>query len=126
MSNVMFSQLLKEKREEHGYKQWEVADMLYVSKSTYSHYESGERLPTIENLIKIAALYNMNPMELLYVFAPDNINSYDSYYNFMKHGKYALSSKELRLVSDFNMLKSDEQNAVINMVRLLKRSNIPH
>lgn len=122
-----FAEVLKGKREEFGYKQCEVAEMLYLSSSTYSHYEAGTRLPTIENLIKISALYNMNPLELLYMFAPEDIKSNsETYFNFIRHGKYALSTKELHLLSDFNMLSNDQQNAIINMTKLLKRSNIPH
>ncbi|MDE6026437.1 MAG: helix-turn-helix domain-containing protein [Lachnospiraceae bacterium] len=123
MQKNSFAEILKEKRAEFGYRQCEVAEKLYISNSTYSHYESGTRMPTIENLIKISALYNMNPMELLYVFAPDEVSRNYAYFNFMKHGKYALSTKELRLVSDFNMLQSDEQNAILHMVQLLKRGN---
>lgn len=117
-----FAEILKGKREEFGYKQCEVAEMLYLSSSTYSHYEAGTRLPTIENLIKISALYNMNPLELLYIFAPEDIKSNsETYFNFIRHGKYALSTKELHLLSDFNMLSNDQQNAIINMTNLFKK-----
>ncbi len=126
MEKKTFAELLQKKREEFGYKQCEVAEMLYISNSTYSHYETGNRLPTIENLIKIAAVYNMNPMELLYTFTPDDIISdRETYFNFIRHGKYALSTKELNLLSDFNMLQTDQQNVVFNMVKLLKKSTLP-
>lgn len=69
-----FAEILKGKREEFGYKQCEVAEMLYLSSSTYSHYEAGTRLPTIENLIKISALYNMNPRSF-FIYLPLKISN---------------------------------------------------
>lgn len=123
MQEKTFAEILKEKRLESGYRQTQVAEELFISKSTYSHYETGERTPTIENLIKIAAFFNMNPMELLGSFISDKRSYSINYLNFMHSGKYALSTKELRLINDYGMLNTEEQAAIENMIRLFKKNN---
>ena len=51
---------LKEIREQHGLKQDNVAEYLKISRPAYSRYETGERNPSIETLIKIADFYKIS------------------------------------------------------------------
>lgn len=48
---------LKKLRAAHGYTQMEVAEMLGVQRPTYSRYESGERQPDYETLIKLSKIF---------------------------------------------------------------------
>lgn len=56
----MFSQRLKELREEHGYSVRELADLCDISKSAISLYEQGKRKPKIEALEAIADIFNVD------------------------------------------------------------------
>lgn len=47
-------------RKFNGYTQWDVAELLDISRSTLSKYEKGLLIPNVENLIKLADLYNVS------------------------------------------------------------------
>lgn len=56
---------LKELRKENNYSQKEIADMIGIAQVTYSHYELGRRSVSIQNLVKIAQIYNVSTDYLL-------------------------------------------------------------
>jgi transcriptional regulator with XRE-family HTH domain len=56
---------IKNLREDHDYKQREVAAVLCVSQNTYSQYENGVIELTAENLIKLADWYHVSVDYLL-------------------------------------------------------------
>lgn len=56
---------LKELRIENNYSQYEIADMIGIAQVTYSHYELGKRSVSIQNLVKIAQIYNVSVDYLL-------------------------------------------------------------
>lgn len=60
MDNFTLSIRLVYLRKFHGYTQWDVADILNISRSTLSKYEKGLLTPNIETLIKLANLYNVS------------------------------------------------------------------
>ena len=60
MNNLSLSLRLIHLRKVNGYTQSEVAELLNVSRSTLSKYEKGLLMPNIENLIKLADLYNVS------------------------------------------------------------------
>lgn len=47
-------------RKQKGYTQYEVSEILNISRSTLSKYEKGTRIPNLEILIKLANLYNVS------------------------------------------------------------------
>ena len=65
MAETLLSQRLKELRKLHNYTQDYVASMLGVVRQTYSHYELGRRSISIQNLVKIAQIYNVSTDYLL-------------------------------------------------------------
>lgn len=50
---------LRDLREDHNYKQKEIADYLNITQATYSEYESGKINAPVEALIKLAAFYHV-------------------------------------------------------------------
>ena len=51
---------ISELREDHDYKQKEIADVINVAQTTYSDYERGiVRIP-VEYLIRLAEFYNVD------------------------------------------------------------------
>lgn len=59
MMKTLYPRIL-ELRKEHKLTQEEVSKYLHVSQRTYSHYEVGDRVPTIEMLWAIADLYQVS------------------------------------------------------------------
>ena len=59
-----FPKVLKGLREEKNLKQKDIAKIISVSERTYSHYENGDREPSIETLIKLAEFYGL-PIDVL-------------------------------------------------------------
>ncbi len=117
MNKPKFSEMLKHQRLASGYNQSEVSSLLYMSRSTYNRYESGERIPPVEFIIRVAALYNIHPIDLMRTLIPDDIwDNNPDYSDFLSRGKYALTSNELKLVDSFKNLSDDEQHFVMNIV----------
>lgn len=56
---------LKELRIENNYSQKEIAELMGIAQVTYSHYELGRRSVSIQNLVKIAQIYNVSVDYLL-------------------------------------------------------------
>ena len=56
---------LKDLREQYHYSQNEVANRLNISPSIVSGYETGERTPSTEILLKISSLYQCSTDYLL-------------------------------------------------------------
>ncbi len=56
---------LSELRTQHGLSQSAVAERLHLSKSIVSGYETGERTPSTDVLLKLSALYRCSADYLL-------------------------------------------------------------
>lgn len=56
----MFGDILQELRKDKGWTQADVAKLLGLSKSAVGAYEASVSEPSIENLIKISDLFNVN------------------------------------------------------------------
>lgn len=60
-----FNENLREERENRGYSQKEMSELIGVAKSTYSLYESGNREPNVMTIKKIADVLNVSADRLL-------------------------------------------------------------
>ena len=60
MDNFSLETRLVKLRKFNGYTQWDVAEILDISRSTLSKYEKGILEPNLENLIKLADLYKVS------------------------------------------------------------------
>lgn len=56
---------LKDLRKQFGYTQKQVADSLGITASSYYGYESGRAVPTLQNFIKLAKLYDVSLDDLI-------------------------------------------------------------
>ena len=57
---------IRRPRGAYGLTQQELSDRVGLKQSTYAMYESGKRLPSDENKIKLAKFYGMTVQELFY------------------------------------------------------------
>ena len=60
-----FAQKIHNLRTSHGYTQGYIADKLKIDRTTYNKYESGECLPRIEKVDKLAQIFHTTPDYLL-------------------------------------------------------------
>ena len=56
---------LKDLRKQYGYTQKHIAEQLGITYQSYQNYELGVTVPTLQNFIKIAKLYNIAYEDLL-------------------------------------------------------------
>lgn len=66
----IFGDRLKQLREEKGYSQQELAEMINVSRSSVGMFEQGTREPNFETLEAIADVFNV---DLDYIFGRTNV-----------------------------------------------------
>lgn len=62
MSEKSLAQYLKELRKSYNYSQEFVASQLFITRQTYSHYETGRITPPVNSLNNLSRLYHI-PME---------------------------------------------------------------
>jgi transcriptional regulator with XRE-family HTH domain len=65
MSTPLLSAKLVELRQQFGYSQQDVADYLGMTREGYSHYERNAREPSLEAIVKISKLYQIDISELI-------------------------------------------------------------
>ena len=51
---------IRDLREDHDKKQWEIAKYLVCDQSLYSKYERGERVLPLDAAVKLARYYNVS------------------------------------------------------------------
>jgi len=66
---------LKTLRENKGLALRQLAAMLELDQSTLSKYENGHRLPTKEQIIKIAKIYKVKEKELLTLYYAEQLST---------------------------------------------------
>lgn len=122
MTNKDFGMVLAEKRIAAGYTQSKAADLLYLARSTYNHYESGIRIPSTEILIQMSILFKVDPMDLLSPLIPaEAMNEFPLYSKIMP--KNNLSSNEKKIIAHYRCLDEEEQLAVLNITALLNKTH---
>lgn len=124
MNYSAFARIIKAQRIAAGYNQAKVAELLYVSRSTYSHYEKGERIPSTETLIRMSALYHLHPVDLLGTLIPNEIkNDYPDYVNRLYCGKYDFTQEEMSIADSYRSLANPEKDMISKLMRSLNPHN---
>lgn len=122
MPHSNFATALTEKRIAAGYTQSQAADLLYLSRSTYNHYEKGTRVPSAEILVEISLLYKIDPLDLLIPLVPaDSLKDLPAYTKITS--KENLSLEEKQILAYYRALDINEKNALSNMAWLLNKTH---
>ena len=58
-------EILKLERKKRGLKQIDIAKILNIGRVAYTLYETGKNIPTTDNILKLANLYNVSTDYLL-------------------------------------------------------------
>lgn len=51
---------LRQLREQHNWKQEEIARVLGIKRSTYTYYETGKTEPSLSRLLLLSKIYNVS------------------------------------------------------------------
>ena len=121
---MMIAKTLKKLRQNIGYTQQQVADALNIERSTYTYYETGKTMPDVNNIIKLAKIFNVPYSEILENGENSKIwlNDYARENNFLyKHSKstndtYDLSKKEKTLIACFRVLPEKDREEFISNI----------
>ena len=60
-----FGDHLRDLRKAMGYTQQDMADMLNISRSTYTYYETGKSQPSFQNLKKLCEILEVDYNKIL-------------------------------------------------------------
>lgn len=123
ITNVEFPDLLLKLRSSRQYSVADVSKAIMVHRATYYHYEKGDRIPSVDVILRLSNLYRINPLELIYALASEDaarINKSIINYRYTNLTMY--TKKELQFLQDISLLDSDEQMAILQLVKILTQS----
>lgn len=109
-------QNIKRLMKKKGRTNSQISDRTGISASLLSHYMSGSRMPTIDNLLKIADVLKCDVADLIYKEGtrPMSIESIQSINNLTKAGRriQALKDEIEKLKAENKTLKNQHQQLV--------------
>ena len=104
---------LKKYRKAKGLKQKELADMVGVSESSISQYESGKKTPSFEIALKLAEALDCESADLVSkrgnVLPEDNKKTATG----IGDGNDPISEKDRRFIQWFHSLSPEKQKAIL-------------
>lgn len=74
--NMKVGEKIKKARKENCLTMREMANLVGVSYQMICQWESGERNPKLENIVKMSSVFKINPMELLPDWFIEEVNRY--------------------------------------------------
>lgn len=104
-----FGNNLQELRIRKGLTQQEVADELSLNRTTYTKYETGVTEPNLENMMRLARMFDVDFNTLVNSSSPDEIGETDQI-------SILLNKTELGLISDFRKLDDSSQKRLIALM----------
>ncbi len=113
LDNYNFAKKINELRKEKNLSQKEFGDLLSVSNKAVSKWETGESLPKMKTIIKIAEIYGINPNELL-TGIPDNKKEEKNTYAEEEYEN--LKKENLFLQSELNNKNKKSKKILISLI----------
>jgi len=109
-----FSEKIKFLRRSSKLTQEQVATYIGVKRVAYTAYEAGRTSPSLENVVKLARLYNVTTDTLLgcYTNASSEINAFEKEYDKNTADRFspeALTAEERNLIAAFRASGKSEQ-----------------
>lgn len=124
MNTKKFATLLKQKRTTLKYSQSKVAELCFLSKSSYNHLEHGKRFPSLDTLIRLSDILKTDPKELLSaILADENPDEDLASMDLLREDPPEESHYKNSFVNSFHLLTQDEQKAVLDIIDSLISSH---
>lgn len=117
---------LRKIRASHNFTQKDVADLLGMERSTYSYYELGITMPSVDTLTRLQQIYLVSLDFLVHgrEWRYPSLGSRATYASVADRNPISeLSSEERMMLAYFRLLKKGEKaNALNFMKKLVKES----
>lgn len=119
----MFQKCLKQLRESKNLTQKNLAEILNLTQSTIAYYETGQKLPTIENLLAIAKFFDVSTDFLLGV-SNDDYSIKKNYAETTRENANPYNTSSIdysKLIGYYDRLNNENQDYIIGkMIELYK------
>ena len=114
---MTFHETIKFLRRSSKLTQEQVASYIGVKRVAYTAYEAGRTSPSLENVVKLAKLYNVTTDTLLGCFtnAAVTMADFEDKYNSDRFGTKALTDEERELIAIYRT--SDKKEAIENYIK---------
>lgn len=115
---------LRHYRESCALSQQQVADALNIDRSTYTKYETGKSDPNVNTLVKIAKIFNIDPVELLPMQSAGS-ESVDRLRDATRADSpiFQLSKDERGLIARYRALSREEKKLALEMMGKLSKKD---
>lgn len=114
MEKLILSQRLKELRMKNHYTQAFVSSKLNIGRATYSNYEIGKRMPSLDIVVDFAKFYQVS---LSYLLFPEEQSSDFEASDF---SSLLNSEDELQLLALYRTLSDSRKQQVIDFITFLR------
>lgn len=119
---MLFSERLRELRQNKGLSQSQLADALNISKSAISMYELGKREPDLETLEGIADFFNV---DINYLIGKEDGSMYYLDPEAAEIAQEVQQRPELKILFDASRkVSADDLRFVIDMIDRLKKNEV--
>lgn len=119
---MLFSERLRELRQNKGLSQSQLADALNISKSAISMYELGKREPDLETLEGIADFFNV---DINYLLGKEDGSMYYLDPEAAEIAQEVQQRPELKILFDASRkVSADDLRFVIDMIDRLKKNEV--
>ena len=113
---------LRHFREACALSQQQVANALNIERSTYTRYELGKTEPNLSSVVKLSAIYNISPTELLPMLEAEDGSASRLKDTVQANSPiFQLSKDERGLVALYRALNKDEKKQLRELIAKLRR-----
>ena len=120
--NSSIGENLRRCREACALSQQQVADALNIERSTYTRYEMNDTEPALDTLVKLAAIYNVSPMEFLPVIDKEEQQVLSD-----RAGAdspiYQLSKDERSLIAHYRTLNKEQKRQALDQIAEINKKD---
>ena len=124
--NKTVAEKLRHYREACVLSQKQVADALNIERSTYTKYETGDTEPNLAAIVRLSAIYNVSPAELLPLEQADAAEL-DAVKDAAKaHADspiYQLSKDERGLIARYRALSAENKKLAAQLIGNLSKND---
>ena len=124
MSNIQLAANLLRLRTDHDYTQTQIGAKLNISRQAYSNYETGNRIPDLDILIRIADLYHVTLEQLILQPCPgagvvnENTGPYYIGMEVESADTIYLSKEEVELLSHYRNADEDDRKLTRKVLKM--------
>lgn len=111
-----FSTILRNLRENRGYTQERLAEMLHISKNSISHYELGKSMPDISILTELTNVFDVS-MDYLLGLTSANLSK------DLLNRSYDKTVKVGEIIESILRLDREHRNDLLKMLRYIEKDN---